>query len=212
VSTLSEALQHEIDEEAQNPYNDMPSELSDLKLELSNDWTIMDGAKATSTDGAIVNMYKQENLANGSKVTITFHCQDSISPEEMGFLQNAAETAAGVVRGEEDEEEESMPVKFDVLVSRAGKEMRISCTSDAGEATIDGIMVSSSEEGGDDEDMYRGPMIEDLAEGLQASLEVYLREECGVTSDVAAFIAMYADFKEQDEYINWLKNVKNIVG
>ena len=39
---------------------------------------------------------------------------------------------------------------------------------------------------------------------------MYVQEECGVTNDVAAFIAMYADYKEQVQYVSWLKAVQTM--
>lgn len=217
-STLPDLLQREIDEEAANPLNEMPSDLSELKDTLSEEWTIVEGNTASSsTDNATVKMYKKENLSNGSKVTITFHCQDSLNPEELGFFQSAADTASdvmGVNGNDEDldeDGEDSTPIKFDVTISRAGKVMHLSCTSEAAEVSIDGIIISPSVEAIDDEDLYRGPMLEDLPEDVKDSLDAYLEEECGINEDVAAFIAMYADYREQMEYIAWLKNVKNIV-
>lgn len=215
-STLCDLLQREIAEEAANPLNTMPTDLSELKNILSEHWTIVEGSKASSNDGATVKMYKKENLSNGSKVTLTFHCQDSLNAEELGFLDSAVHEASEAVGGnggeEGEEEEESTPIKFDVTVSRAGKVMHLSCTSEAAEASIDGITISSSEKATEnDEDLYRGPMLEDLPEDVKDALDQYLEEECGVNEDVAAFIAMYADYREQMEYINWLKDVKKIV-
>lgn len=210
-STLGDILKREISEEKANPLNEIPEDLSDLKRTLSADWTIVDGT-ASSSDGATIKMYKKEHLSNGSKVTISFHCQDSLDPDDLGFLQSAANAASDAMGSEDEEQEEdSTPVKFDVTVSRAGKIMHLSCTSENAEATIDSITMSNSEEEMEDEALYRGPMIEDLAEDLREALEDYLKEECGVNEDVSAFIAMYADYREQMEYINWLKNVKNIV-
>lgn len=217
-STLPNLLQREIDEEAANPLNDMPSDLSELKDTLSAEWTIVEGNTASSsTDSATVKMYKKENLLNGSKVTITFHCQDSLNPEELGFFQSAADTASdvmGVNGNDEDldeDGEDSTPIKFDVMISRAGKVMHLSCMSEAAEVSIDGVTISPSVEAIDDEDLYRGPMLEDLPEDVKDALDTYLEEECGISEDVAAFIAMYADYREQMEYIAWLKDVKNIV-
>jgi hypothetical protein len=32
-----------------------------------------------------------------------------------------------------------------------------------------------------------------------------------VDTDVAAFIAMYADYKEQNEYVKWIKDVQKVI-
>jgi complement component 1 Q subcomponent-binding protein len=58
---------------------------------------------------------------------------------------------------------------------------------------------------------FKGPMFRELAEDLQEAFVSYVQEECGVTSDVAAFISMYADYKEQVQYTHWLKAVHSLV-
>jgi complement component 1 Q subcomponent-binding protein len=37
-------------------------------------------------------------------------------------------------------------------------------------------------------------------------------EERGINTAIAMFIPMYVEYKEQKEYISWLKNVKRFVG
>lgn len=39
----------------------------------------------------------------------------------------------------------------------------------------------------------------------------YLKER-NIDDDLAAFICMYADQKEQTEYVNWLKELNKFVG
>lgn len=51
----------------------------------------------------------------------------------------------------------------------------------------------------------------ELAEELQDALAVYLDEECGVNSDVATFIAMFTDYREEIQYVNFLKQAQSIV-
>ncbi|KAF2144639.1 uncharacterized protein K452DRAFT_266620 [Aplosporella prunicola CBS 121167] len=58
--------------------------------------------------------------------------------------------------------------------------------------------------------LYPGPMFGNLDEDLQILLEEYL-EERGVDTRMALFIPDYIDYKEQKEYLNWLKNVKGFV-
>lgn len=36
-------------------------------------------------------------------------------------------------------------------------------------------------------------------------------EERNIGDDMAAFICMYADYKEQTEYVNWLEEVENFI-
>ncbi|QLL32345.1 hypothetical protein HG536_0C05140 [Torulaspora globosa] len=55
--------------------------------------------------------------------------------------------------------------------------------------------------------VYHGPPFSNLDEELQESLEVYL-ESRGVTEELASFIGAYSEFKENQEYIKWLNDMK----
>jgi complement component 1 Q subcomponent-binding protein len=57
---------------------------------------------------------------------------------------------------------------------------------------------------------YPGPQFETLDSDIQILFEKYL-EERGINTAVAMFIPNYVDYKEQKEYISWLKNVKNFI-
>ncbi|KAL8404563.1 hypothetical protein RB594_009424 [Gaeumannomyces avenae] len=60
------------------------------------------------------------------------------------------------------------------------------------------------------QDVYPGPSFGTLDEQLQVQLEQYLNER-GVNSALAVFVPDYMDFKEQREYLTWLKNIKGFV-
>ena len=54
------------------------------------------------------------------------------------------------------------------------------------------------------------PGFDELDDELQEAFHEYL-EEAGVTADVAAFISMYSEYKEQQEYASWLAKVDAFV-
>ena len=174
-SSLSSLLEREIKEEVEINPIEMPEELAELKNQLAENWTIVDGS-ATGDDGAIIKMYKKDPLQNGSKVFISFHCQDQVQEDE-GLLDSLS--------GED--EELSSPVQFDLEVSKAGKTMKMACTSEDCVALVDGITIVSD----DAEEGYRGPIMEDLPEDVKEEFENFVKEECQVDEDVAAFVAMY---------------------
>jgi complement component 1 Q subcomponent-binding protein len=60
------------------------------------------------------------------------------------------------------------------------------------------------------QDTYPGPPFGSLDEDLQILMERYL-EERGITQALAVFAPDYMDFKEQKEYMAWLKNVKGFI-
>ncbi|ORY41055.1 mitochondrial glyco protein [Rhizoclosmatium globosum] len=53
---------------------------------------------------------------------------------------------------------------------------------------------------------YGGPVFQDLDEGLQDQFHDFLRER-GFDEALAEFVPQYIDFKEQNEYTEWLKRV-----
>lgn len=55
---------------------------------------------------------------------------------------------------------------------------------------------------------YHGPPFSNLDESLQDSLESYL-ENRGINEDLSSFISNYSEFKENNEYINWLNKMGN---
>ncbi|KAH6623510.1 mitochondrial glycoprotein [Chaetomium tenue] len=57
---------------------------------------------------------------------------------------------------------------------------------------------------------YPGPPFGSLDEDLQILMERYL-EERGITQALAIFAPDYMDYKEQKEYMTWLKNVKGFI-
>lgn len=196
-SSLSSLISREIAEEKKVNPLEMPQELMDLKETLSTKWDIVDGSD-TGGSGATIKMFKRTPISSGGKVTISFHCQDSMPEEEMF--------------DEEDLEEELAPsLRFDVSVSKAGKYMHISCVNQDARATVDGIVFSDSADE-INEDFYRGPVLDDLPDDVREALDEYIQVECGVDEDVAAFTSMYADYREQAEYMQWLNDVKSIVG
>ncbi|KAG6900275.1 hypothetical protein C0993_000463 [Termitomyces sp. T159_Od127] len=58
--------------------------------------------------------------------------------------------------------------------------------------------------------VYLGPQFETLDVGVQEEIEKYLAER-GVNETAALFIPEYAEYKEQKEYVSWLKNLKSFV-
>ena len=63
----------------------------------------------------------------------------------------------------------------------------------------------------EDEELYSGPAFEELDADLQEAFGEYLAETAGVNENTAAFIAMYSDFKEQQEYTAWLDGVEKFI-
>jgi complement component 1 Q subcomponent-binding protein len=58
--------------------------------------------------------------------------------------------------------------------------------------------------------LYGGPVFEELAESVKDVFHQYL-EERGFNAELADFLSRYAQHKEQQEYVSWLKQVKGFI-
>jgi hypothetical protein len=151
-------------------------------------------------------------LDNGLKVQVSFHCQDTIEDDVFDDL-NDEEGVDG-----DDEEEQSSPVRFTATVSKAGKTLTLACYTEHGFVKVDGVSTTHLAPQSVHETMgtlpkveYQGPSYDELSEDLQEAFETYLEEECGVTEDVAAFVAMFSDFREETLYVSFLKEAQSII-
>jgi complement component 1 Q subcomponent-binding protein len=195
-TNLVDILAREEQEEVDSGNTEMPEELADLKSRLESDWRIVD-------DGANTQLF-----LNDKKVQISFHCQDTVE-EEVAYEDDE----------EVDDDDEPMaPVRFTVTLSKAGKTLVISCLSELGMAKIDSVVSSTSapdvvhaNQGVLEKTEYQGPDFLELAEDLQDAFAVFLEDECNVNSDVATFVAMYTDYKEQMQYAQFLKDAQSII-
>lgn len=187
---LSDLLARELEEEQENIA--MPPELEQLANELKEDWRIVDD----EADGTV------KLFRNGGKVAINFHCQESLQPEMFGE--------------DDDDEEASAPVRFTVTTSKAGKTLIMWCLSEGGVASVEGLAVTTADadsifSNGISASSYQGPEFTELPADVQDAFTELLHTDCGVSSDVAAFIAMFSDYKEQAHYVGFLKQVQSII-
>lgn len=194
-NNLINILAREEEEEKTSGNLEIPAELADLKSALEQNWKIVE-------DDAVTNLFLKDK-----KVQISFHCQDTVQ-EDVEYDD-----------AEEDEEEPVAPVRFCVTTTKAGKTLIINCISEYGEAKVESVMITSSlpdsihaNQGNlPEKKQYQGPDFLELAEDLQEAFMNYLEDDCMVNSDVAAFVAMYTDYKEQTQYAQFLKDAQSII-
>lgn len=168
-----------------------------------------------------MRMFRKEAGSNGAKIGVVFHCQDT--EEDVQFDEDEMFAEQKENEGEEDEEPEAgQAVRFGVTVSKGGKTVVLQCRGDGdGTINIDGVMVRDGDTesvlaslaGGEGMHaaLYQGPEFTELSEDLQESFQSYVVKECGVDQDVAAFIAMFSDHREQVEYLSWMKAAIDIL-
>ncbi|AET41326.1 Mam33p Ecym_8030 [Eremothecium cymbalariae DBVPG len=71
------------------------------------------------------------------------------------------------------------------------------------------LALSNSAEAEAKKDLvYHGPPFSNLDESLQEAFEIYL-ESRGINDELVSFISAYSEWKENNEYVGWLQNMKN---
>lgn len=189
---LSDILARELAEEVDDGRTEKPEELVELQSTIEKDWTLVD-------DGAMTRLIRS---VGSSKVIVSFHCQDTVEEEGVDY--------------EEEEEEMAVPFRYEILVSKAGKTLVLNCISNGGQTTVDGASMTTDDietvqNNGIVRTQYQGPEFPELAGDLQDAFHEYVETELGITEDVSVFIAMYADYKEQQEYVQFLKDVPKVL-
>lgn len=186
ASILLASLRREYEEEVQSGQNEIPDDLLALKNRLKESWRIVE-------EGATTTLYSKSS----QKMHVSFHCQDSVEEIESNEDQY------------DEREEISMPVHFQVTLSKAGKSLILECLSDYGEARVVGVRTESEEI--EESQLYQGPDFVELDESLQQSFSMFLKEDLAVDDDVASFIAMQSDYIEQTHYVQFLKDAQSII-
>jgi complement component 1 Q subcomponent-binding protein len=120
----------------------------------------------------------------------------------------------------EDADEDAVPVKFRVSISKGTSALIFECESDGEYVGINhiaqepGVPGDGAEEAGEDEDdgtqVYSGPVFEELDDTLQQAFLDYL-EERGITSELGAYLRIMSVDKMAQEYQAWLSRVKDFV-
>jgi hypothetical protein len=198
ADTLSDILEREHAEELMNETTTLPEDLKELRDKVQANWKIVDSAPA------VTKLYK---TVGAFKVQISCHCQDATVMEEEEFSLEEGEVV----------EEEDLPAsfRFTVTATKAGKSLVMICVSEMSDR-IQSIAVTDTDVEtihsiGIDKSGYQGPEFTELSEDVQSAFHRFLEEGIGVDNDVAAFIGMNSDYKEQCQYVKFLEDAKSIL-
>ncbi|GKY92085.1 hypothetical protein MPSEU_000179900 [Mayamaea pseudoterrestris] len=200
-------LQREYDEEVEHNSTAMPKELANLQAELeAAGWKIVANSATTKLMRTLPS--------NNAKIQVSFHVQDTVV-DETSFMEELED------QDEDQDIEPSARARFTVALTKpGGKHMVFTCIAEDAQAAIESVAISSSattsvddilKAGSVDDEQYQGPEFGELAEDLQESFQEYLQEEVGINESVASFITMYADYREQAEYVEFLKEAQEVL-
>ena len=104
-------------------------------------------------------------------------------------------------------------MKFDAMITHSGKSPTFSCITFDTDVEVEEVVIVRLMEALHltTKMFYVGPTLEELEEDLQQSLNDFVVNEYGLNEDFVAFVSMYAYYKEQIEYIDWLKGIDSFL-
>ena len=205
--SLPEMLANEItSEEAED---NVDPELEDLTNEIKKNFTITD--KEGSAVVHLSRKYKNETIE------VSFNCQDETElddfnqlDEKFSNIDDNGELIKQDGDGDEDEDDDfgggMIGQVFEVTVTKGDQKVLFSCVAEE-EIRIENVTYLGTRNKGDDQ-FYAGPLYDHLDDTLKASMSNYLSER-KIDDDLCYFILKYARHKEQNEYMNWLKQMLN---
>eukprot|EP00752_Nemacystus_decipiens_P002908 g2706.t1 len=208
ASTLTEVLKAEIEEERLVQFDE---DVASMVKELGKKGITVKDQPGES----LVRLFGPG--VGDEKVTVEFDCdiegegddgwQDDLE-DDSDLLESAEQQPAEAEEDGTDEDMLGPGYRFTATITKGAKKMVL-----AGSATdkiaVHGIRISPAN-GEWDSSLYRGPDFNELDPDLQDALYDYLKER-NIDDEMAAFICMYADQKEQNEYTNWLGEMAKFV-
>jgi complement component 1 Q subcomponent-binding protein, mitochondrial len=206
ADVLSDLLNREHTEEQENNSTGMPDALKDLhdQLTQSDGWKVV-----TDDNSAMTKLFK---TVDAVKVQVSFHCQDA--------TERLAEEEEHDDQGEDNQEqqEENAAVRFTVSATKAGKTLFMVCIAQDSMVRIQNTAMAGTVQdvdvlhaSGVNSSLYQGPEFTELAEDLQDAFHAYLEDHLGVNADVATYIIMQFDYKEQCQYVKFLEETKGLL-
>ncbi|GAA6064408.1 hypothetical protein JCM10212_001232 [Sporobolomyces blumeae] len=208
-STLSLKLAEEIKYETENAPESEPDFLTEFKNE--GVWNLVD--EPGSDEITLTRTFGNEKI----RLIFSISDIDAESPISEGAEQGEPVENENGQGDDLPDELGPVAVETQIVVSKdAGGALTIDAVAEAGSFLINNIAYYPSAETAlgmraeDDwkrQGLYMGPAFDNLDESLQSEFETYL-EERGINSGLALLIPDLAEWKEQKEYVSWLKGAK----
>lgn len=199
-NSLQVALSNELMEETAN--DEVDSELEVMQKDIEKHFTI----EETLGNGVVTLKRKYNN----EEIVVTFDCQDENEESALNddFDVDKYYNEDNVEGDDEDDEfpDEDLKygINFTVTIKKKNSEMIAHCVADS---TINVVSLKVSPVGDEnDEQRYKGPPFENLSQAMQNALTNFL-EDRKVDANLSSFILLYSQYKEQKEYVQWLKSL-----
>ncbi|KAF8623860.1 hypothetical protein AX15_006177 [Amanita polypyramis BW_CC] len=149
-------------------------------------------------------------------IRLIFSIADIQAEEEESDYENAEEG-----EGAEDEAIQAYPIRVSLSMTKSNGPgvLNVDMVCQEGHFMIDNTSYYTDANLGTEltaeadwkrRGLYIGPQFDTLDVGVQEEFEKFLQER-GVNESLALFIPEYSEYKEQQEYIRWLNNVKAFI-
>jgi complement component 1 Q subcomponent-binding protein len=206
-SNLSQILTEEILEETSRKDEEADEDYDDVKKYITSMFQLSE--KVGYGEVILTRTYMDEE-----DITIKFDCQDEADDNEGGEnlddLENGAQHHE-VTEDDADQLDGKFGIHFEVSIAKKnGDKAVFSCIATHQQPTIVHVnfVPASANEG--DSSLYGGPRYEDLDPAVQGGFQQYLAER-GIDEDLSFFVIQHSRYKEEAEYLNWLKTLNEFV-
>jgi complement component 1 Q subcomponent-binding protein, mitochondrial len=208
-SELVEALSSELASEESE--FEVDPDLTEISEQIKKSFTIED-----ATGMGVVKLSSKFSGGKGGdeEVTITFDCQDEAEMDGMD-LEALSSLAESMEDDDEDDDNEDTVLDFGInmkvnIAKKDGSKLVVDCIC-AKELQIESVQyVPAALSEKKDEELYGGPVFDQLDESVQDAFYEYLADR-KIDNDLSFFVLAYSRDKEQKEYMNWLTQVMDFV-
>ncbi|KAI5295108.1 hypothetical protein KEM52_002347 [Ascosphaera acerosa] len=215
-----ENSQAEVTEYIQSYLKDSPFELKDAEGE---DEVVMTRKFGNEDIKLVFSIADLKTLAEEPDLDDSLGDEDfDVEPESSSKPAAQATESSASGNAEDPTERPSYPARVSVTIQKPGSSqgaLHVEVLARDGLIQVEDVAYYASpeladaktaEQGWQRQSVYTGPPFGNLDEELQVLLERYL-DERGINEGLATFIPDYMEFKEQREYVRWLKNLRGFV-
>ncbi|XP_015897155.2 uncharacterized protein At2g39795, mitochondrial [Ziziphus jujuba] len=143
-------------------------------------------------------------------IFLTREFDDEIIKVEVDMPNISAEDEGDEDAENDEDVSDQSSIPLVVSVSKgSGLHLEFGVTAYPDEITIDSLSIKQPE-GSEEQLAYEGPEFSDLDENLQKAFLKYL-EVRGINPSTTNFLHEYMIKKDNKEYLEWLKNLKNFI-
>jgi complement component 1 Q subcomponent-binding protein len=210
-SSLSQILTEEIMEETSRNDDEIDEDYEDVKKFITSNFQLSE--KVGYGEVILTRTFNDETI------TVKFDCQDEAEDVANDNQNLEDDFNNGQPQHHEVTEDDAEPLDdkfglhFEVSIQKkSGDKAVFSCLATHQQTKILHISFISAvaAKSGVDDTLYGGPRYEDLDPAVQGGFQQYLAER-GIDDDMSFFIIQHSRYKEEAEYLNWLKTLNDFV-